>query len=154
VNNICPLLWKSSLVAFNEFFVHLLELWLFIYEVKILWICIHSIVLGRVILHTKRHFLNSSFQHIKKFGCVFLLFKHLQFIKCFKFCCRFYYIIFGLYIATHLPMTMKWQKRNRGLHLKKLLFSNIYIGFKLYKISPNYHPRGDLTTHIFNSLKI
>jgi hypothetical protein len=28
-----------------------------------------------------------------------------------------------------------------------VIFIYIYIGFKLYKILPNYHPRGDLISH-------
>jgi len=50
-----------------------------------------------------------------------------------------------------LLVMMKWQKRNKGLHLKTLLFSYIYIYIyirsKLYKISPNYYPRGELISH-------
>jgi hypothetical protein len=38
------------------------------------------------------------------------------------------------------------KQNKKSLHLKTLLFQ-IYIGFKLYKIPPNYHPRGDLISH-------
>jgi hypothetical protein len=50
---------------------------------------------------------------------------------------------FGL---LHTTNDDEMSKRNKGLHLK-LCFLKIYIGFKLYKISPNYHPRGDLINH-------
>ncbi len=53
--------------------------------------------------------------------------------------------LLGLCIATHYKcddeMTQKKRKKKKGLHLKTLLFSDIYIEFKLYKRSSNYHPR-------------
>ncbi len=52
-----------------------------------------------------------------------------------------------------LPVMMKWQKKLK-VYVWKLCYLQIYIGFKLYKILPNCHPRGDLMRHpSFNSLK-
>jgi hypothetical protein len=51
---------------------------------------------------------------------------------------------FMLTWASHcyaLPMTMKWQKINKGLHLKTLLFSDIYK-IQLYKKIANLSSKG------------
>jgi hypothetical protein len=40
------------------------------------------------------------------------------------------------------------KKEKKGLHLKILLFSNMYR-IQIVQILPNYHPRGDLISHQF-----
>jgi len=64
-----------------------------------------------------------------------------------------YYIIPIFYLGSALLHAtsddeMKKEKKG-GLCLKFLLFSDTYIGFKLYKRLPNYHPRGDLISHLY-----
>jgi hypothetical protein len=57
-------------------------------------------------------------------------------------------LLFKKYLGSTLQRTTSDDEmtKKKGLHLKTCYFQ-IYIGFKLYKRSSNYHPRGDLKNH-------
>jgi hypothetical protein len=66
-----------------------------------------------------------------------------SFLVSFTATCSLYIWVLRYYV---LLVMIKWPKRKR-VYIWKFYYFQIYIGFKLYKILPNYDPRGNLINH-------